>query len=98
MNDNSSTQAMSVTRLKQAAVLFEVIAVQASTMEQVLTMREETRDPESMVRSVEYALAQIGLMADFGTGLANGSDVPNCRGGVAGWLMPPAFEWAAEQA
>ncbi|MEM8500862.1 MAG: hypothetical protein AAF542_22800 [Pseudomonadota bacterium] len=78
-------------RMKQAAVLFEVIATQASNLQRVMSARHETHSEESILCSVEFAIAQLGLLADHGTGLALGSDVPGCKGSVEDWLLPPTY-------
>ncbi len=87
------------TRQRQQEVLFERIALIASQLEKELTKVMQV-DEDTLIEAQEIAftstllLNQIGWMADTGTGIASGTDVPTLKRGAGEWLMPWGYHSA----
>ncbi len=80
-------------RQRQQEMLFERIALMPCQLEKELTKVMQV-DEDTLIEAQEIAfnstllLNQIGWMADTGTGIASGTDVPTLKRGAEEWLMP----------
>ena len=87
-------------QIKQSAMLLEQIASMAIVIDQIFfhgaTPGAGEDEFENQNCVVQHLVAQIGYLADLGTGKLDGTEIPTVNGGADVWLTRPDFHQEAE--